>query len=93
MNKREFEKFILKNLKSIKSIHCNIVDSFGMDGESCCWLDVYISGVEYTTVFCSDSFPPDSKEVLKLQSNWVKKLKGWINTNWGIPLEVIRMDV
>ncbi len=93
MNKREFEKFVLRNIESIKSFHCNIVDSLDMDGEMCCWLDVYISGDEYTTVFCSDNFPPDSKEVLKLQSYWVRKLKGWINPNWDIPLEIVRISV
>ena len=93
MNKREFEKFILRNKDSIKSIHCNIVDSIDMDGDLCCWLDVYISGEDYTTIFCSDNFVPDSKEVIKLQKYWVRKLNTWINPIWGIPLEAIRMSV
>ena len=93
MNKRDFEKYILKNLGSIKQVNCNIMESFDIDNNECCWLEVYIWGNEFTTVFCSDDYPLDSSEVVKLQKSWEKKLNSWLNPNWGIPLVVDRVSV
>lgn len=87
MNKREFEKYVLRNLENIQSIHCNIVEGYDIDNNNCCWLDVYISGDTYTTIFCSDDYSLDSKEIVTLQKRWLRKLDSWINPNWGIEVK------
>lgn len=93
MNKSYFEKFVLRNLKDIESIRCYIVDGYDLDGNESSWLDVYIYGVGIKRVYSSDFYPYNSKEVIKLQKRWVKKLESWINPYWGIPLLVDRVTV
>lgn len=86
MSKVKFEKYILKNLKNIESICCRVWNGQGETLDNACWLDVYIDGVEFETIFCSDCFEENSKEVFKLQKQWADKLKKWINPNWNINL-------
>ena len=93
MNKREFEKYVLSNLDVIEGVQCNIVEGYNLDNELCCWLDVYISGDEFATIFCSDDYTLDSKEIIQLQKKWLKKLEGWINPNWGLSLSADRTSV
>jgi hypothetical protein len=93
MNKREFEKYVLSHLDSIKCVCCNIHESYNIDNNPCCWVDVFICGHEYTTVFCSYDFDLESKEVVKLQKSWERKLKTWLNPRWGIELRVSREGV
>lgn len=93
MNKVQFEKFVLKNLDNIKQINCYITERCESDNEEYHWLDVYIEGDEFTTIFCSEDYPVGSKEVLKLRDRWKKKLESWINPNWGIPLVVDKVTV
>lgn len=84
MNKREFEKFVISNLEDIECIRCDLVEGFDDNNEISLWVDVCIKSDEYTSVYCSDYFPLDSKEVRKLWSTWKKKLDTWVNPNWGI---------
>lgn len=93
MNKREFEKFILRNLDEIKSIRCDIIEGFDLDNKDGCWVDVSIEGYEFISIYTSDYFSLDSKEVIKLRYKWKKKLETWINPNWGIPLVCERYTV
>lgn len=93
MNKREFEKFVFRNLDSIKSVHCNIVEGYDLNNDLCCWLDVYIEGDSYTTIFCSDDYPLDSKEIVSLQKRWLKKLDSWVYSSWGIEIKSARTSV
>lgn len=93
MNKREFEKYVLQNLDNIGSIHCNIVEGYDIDNNECCWLDVYFSGDVYTTIFCSDDYSLDSKDIVTLQKKWLKKLNTWVYPSWGIKIKAERTNV
>ncbi|WP_302640373.1 hypothetical protein [uncultured Clostridium sp.] len=87
MSKANFERYMLRNISNIKNIYCRVWKGQGeIPGETASWLDVYIDGAEYETIFCSDYFEENSKDVLKLQKQWVKKLKNWINPNWELNL-------
>lgn len=89
MSKSRFEKYILKNINNIENIYCRIWKGQGDNpDEVSSWLDVYIAidGAEYETIFTSDYFAENSKEVLKLQKQWIKKLKNWINPYWNLNL-------
>lgn len=96
MSKAKFEKFILKNLQNINAIYCMIWKGQGDNpDETASWLDVYVdvNGAEYETIFCSDYFSENSKEVLKLQKQWIKKLQTWINPNWDLNLVIDKQYV
>lgn len=87
MSKNNFEKFILKNLENVKEVYCRVWKGQGDNLEIASWLDIYIDvNGEYETIFCSDCFAENSKEIIKLQKQWVKKLQTWINPNWDLDL-------
>lgn len=93
MSKVKFENYILRNLKNVKNIYCRVWKGQGETLEMTSWLDVYIDGVEFETIFCSDFFEEDSKDVLKLQKQWANKLQKWLNPNWNVNLIIDEQSV
>ena len=76
MYKKEFEKYILENSGSVKAIYCRIWSSVDED-KDIYWLDVFIDGAGYTTVYTSE-YSYDLDSVVRIQNRWYAKLVKWL---------------
>ena len=90
MRKSEFEKEVYRYLgtpRRITRVYCIIWHTFDSDNNDA----MFVSVVAYRGTGCGgrlDIFESDYlydyKEALRLQKYWLKKVKGWVNINWGI---------
>lgn len=82
MNKREFMQ-LLSNYNDLNEIYITIWNGFDDENNDASWLEVFIKGEEYKSVYISDYFlesDESKKLLLKEQVKWTKKIKQWIST-------------
>lgn len=91
MNKREFDKFVLKNINNFDTIYIRVWNGFDDDNNDASWLEVYFEMEDYPSVYTSDYVPEKDeykKDLYKEQNNWNKKITKWI-TNYNKDIKII----